>query len=435
MRPDLPNLSDDQRQALLLGVARAFSPRAPITARQMFSGRLEQIQQLLSTVAQAGQHAVIYGERGVGKTSLVMTVATLLGAVSTGGANATAGRVIVRVSSTATDTFASVWRRALDEIIYEDDVPGIGFRPVSQRVSGRLRDRFGLGDDLQVDEVRRVLAELPGSVFIIDEFDRIGKRHTSSFTDLVKSLSDYVVDATVLLVGVAATVEALVKDHESVSRAMRQVYMPRMQLEELADILTKAEQAVGIVFEVDGKGWITRLSQGFPHITHLVGQASMETAIMRSSLRVTIDDVRAGLEKAVQNTDHTTKDRYDRAVRSAHSGAIYRHVLLACAFTAAAQGHRLGYFQPASVAEPLADILGRSQVAIASFNSHLGELCEDKREKVLERTGQPRAYRFRFRDPLFVPFVILNGISTSLVNADKADALMRRRTAGSSESL
>ena len=59
-------------------VAEAFRPAAPIDRRGLFSGRADEIAELYSVVAQPGQHAVVYGERGVGKTSLAVVVAELL---------------------------------------------------------------------------------------------------------------------------------------------------------------------------------------------------------------------------------------------------------------------------------------------------------------------------------------------------------------------
>lgn len=49
---------------------RAFSPSAPIASKALFAGRHEQMSELINIAYESGQHAVIYGERGVGKTSL-----------------------------------------------------------------------------------------------------------------------------------------------------------------------------------------------------------------------------------------------------------------------------------------------------------------------------------------------------------------------------
>jgi len=58
-------------------VGEAFRPAAPIDRRSLFSGRSEQISELFSIAAQPGQHAVIFGERGVGKTSLAAVTAEM----------------------------------------------------------------------------------------------------------------------------------------------------------------------------------------------------------------------------------------------------------------------------------------------------------------------------------------------------------------------
>ena len=47
-----------------------FSPSAPIDSLALFAGRLQQINTMLNAITQRGQHAILYGERGVGKTSL-----------------------------------------------------------------------------------------------------------------------------------------------------------------------------------------------------------------------------------------------------------------------------------------------------------------------------------------------------------------------------
>ncbi len=55
---------------LALEVGRVFSPAAPIDERALFAGRRRQLRAVIDAISQRGQHAIIYGERGVGKTSL-----------------------------------------------------------------------------------------------------------------------------------------------------------------------------------------------------------------------------------------------------------------------------------------------------------------------------------------------------------------------------
>ena len=58
-------------------------------------------------------------------------------------------------------------------------------------------------------------------------------------------------------------------------------------------------------------------------------------------------------------------------------------------------------------------------VEIATFNNHLTEFCKPQRGCVLERTGQPRAYRYRFQDPLLVPFVLMDAVANDLLSDER----------------
>src|SRR5262249_56245505 len=107
-------------------VAEAFRPSAPIDRRSLFSGRTDQIAELFSVVAQPGQHAVVYGERGVGKTSLAAVVGELL---------ASSGVLTARATCDSGDDFSSVWRKALSEIALPTPTRGIGFAATTTDVA------------------------------------------------------------------------------------------------------------------------------------------------------------------------------------------------------------------------------------------------------------------------------------------------------------
>ena len=51
---------------LALNASRVFSPTAPIDERDLFAGRTDQIRKLIDAINQKGQHAIVFGERGVG---------------------------------------------------------------------------------------------------------------------------------------------------------------------------------------------------------------------------------------------------------------------------------------------------------------------------------------------------------------------------------
>src|SRR5688572_16220523 len=66
---------------LLIGRSRVrdvFTPHQPIHSETFFFGREEQVKKIIEQINTPGQHALLYGDRGVGKSSLANVAADLL---------------------------------------------------------------------------------------------------------------------------------------------------------------------------------------------------------------------------------------------------------------------------------------------------------------------------------------------------------------------
>src|SRR5271165_1486832 len=95
-------------QSRAIEAGSVFTPSAPINDKTLFAGRIDQVRQVMDAVNQRGQHAVIYGERGVGKTSLANVLADFL----SGGSWV----VVRRINCDAGDSYDSVWKKVFAEI-------------------------------------------------------------------------------------------------------------------------------------------------------------------------------------------------------------------------------------------------------------------------------------------------------------------------------
>ena len=401
-----------------------FQPRTPITTRDLFAGRWNELMAVVDAVNQVGLHAVIFGERGVGKTSLANVIAPTIYALDDPNSQDfnPKGRIIMKTVATSSDMFSSIWVKLFRDISLLDDRPVAGFQP-GQKGRVSLLEAYGLVQPITVDDVRRVLTNIPASVFIIDEFDRVAASAMKEFTDLIKTLSDFSVDTTVVLVGVSDTIGNLVGDHASIVRAISQVFLRRMLPVELKKILTNAEEKLGVNFDDDAAQLIVHVSQGLPHYTHLIGLHAVRVAALNQTTTISRKTVFTALDKATTQAEQSTRDRHSRAIHSSHKDALYRHILLACAIAAAQEQDPLGYFTPSSVVKPLSSILGRA-VEIATFNSHLSAFSQLGRGNVLERIGLARAYRFRFQDPMVVPFTFMDAVSSGIVDEDHLARLL-----------
>lgn len=433
MQPDLFGhvLTKEEANQLSIAAGQILQPRTPITTRALFAGRWDVLTSVVDAVAELGLHVAIYGERGVGKSSLANVVFPTIRAFDeqfSPSESLPPPRVMVKANANSGESFSSIWERLFTEINWTESRPQVGFLPSSGEKLKTIREVFDLPQTLTVDDVRRILAIVPRSVFVVDEFDRAGGSTPRDFTDLIKCLADYAIDTTIILVGVSGTIDQLVADHGSINRALKHVHLPRMSFKDLQEILNKAEAYLKVRFSPDALNLIVHLSQGLPHYTHLIGLYAVRHVVSELlTVEISKEAVYAALEKAVRHAQQTVTSLHSNAIHSAHKDALHRQVLLACAFAAAASTDPLGYFSPGAVLEPLRSILSRT-VEIATFNSHLREFCQARRANILERVGQPRTYRYRFSDPLLVPFVFMDGLSNQLITDEAVVKFLTRKT-------
>jgi len=412
-----------ERQALATEAMLLFSPSGPVTTEELFAGRVGQMRDLIAVHGQAGQHAVVYGERGVGKTSLAATMVDIM----------RPQLIAVRANCDSSDDFSSIWHKVLEEVEIVQETQGAGFTSEVRQV---LSTAASMLPKVSVtpNDVRRALsivANATSIVIFLDEFDRLDRsKSTGLFADTIKTLSDQLVRATVIMVGVADNVEDLIAEHRSVERALVQIHMPRMSLEELSEIVNRVRR-IGMEVGRDARQQITHLSQGLPHYTHGLAQAAAVAAAERGSREIGSPDVHSAIRTMIdRRAQESVVSAYHSATFSTRE-TLYSQVLLACAL---APGDDLGYFASGDVRAPLSMIMGRPY-DIPAFSQHLNELSDPDgaRGLVLQKAGTSRKFRFRFINPLLQPYVVLRGIADKMITIEDARKLeVAARPSGSS---
>jgi energy-coupling factor transporter ATP-binding protein EcfA2 len=402
-------VSEIDFQALHFQVGQVFTPGSPINERDLFAGRIEQLEKIIDTISQKGYHAVLFGERGVGKTSLANIVSKYI-------TDRSQLFVIPRVNCDGSDTFSTLWKRAFKDVSLSKTKTTIGFMGADVDVSESVADN--MPDLVSPDDVRRTIEELSrnGTLLIIfDEFDRlIDKNVTVLMSDTIKALSDFGIPGAVLIIGVAGSVGDLIHGHQSIERALVQIQMPRMSNGEIKQILNNGLSRLGMTIDRASIEQCASLSQGLPYITHLLGLHAARAAIGKDSLTISTEHVDLGIKNALEQWQQSIKTSYYNATRSAQPGNLYKEVLLACAL---AEIDDLGYFTAASVRTPLRVLTGKSY-DIPNFAQHLKQFSETVRGQILERVGAARQLRYRFVNPVMKPYIVMRGFAESLLDRE-----------------
>jgi Cdc6-like AAA superfamily ATPase len=402
---------DPNREAYVNYLARcdqAFNPHAPIDLPEFFAGRRRHIERLQGEIAAPGRQVAIFGERGVGKTSLAQLAYFFL-------AQAEEHTHFVRCERTSTfdSIFADVLANAGVEVILngtETDAERrgrLGAAGFSVGGSRRVRQTFrriSAGRQISPRLLLDQFAERDGLI-IIDEFDRVTDADTHTRTaELLKQFSDARCQTKVILVGVAETVTQLVGEHESLSRSLAQIKLDRMSSDELCQIIANAEEHLALTVKTALKHRVVRLADGFPYFVHLIGRHAARAAGQEllsnatASLVVGESEYTTGLNDALENAEHTLAEQYSAAtVTTRRPSEKFQLVLWALALA----GER--EVQVREIASQAA-FFTQQEYSPSAFNYHLGELTKEDRGQILTKV---REGWYKFANPLMRPYVRL----------------------------
>jgi Cdc6-like AAA superfamily ATPase len=357
----------DTRRASGVGGARvrlrdAFTPSQPVVDPHMFAGRAALLGRLIGAIEDQKLHVVLYGDRGVGKTSLLHVLAR----------QALEARYLVQYASCGEETsFSDLFRAIAAEVplLFHAD-----YRPTSLETErgARLADLLPAGD-VTPRQVSDQLARLKGTrlLVILDEFDRSpAGEFRRQVAELIKTLSDRSVGVQLVIAGVAGNLTELLEHIPSIRRNIVGLPVTSMSHEEVGVLLRNGERASGLAYGSESVEMITALAAGSPYLAGLLGQHAGLAAIDRESMAVEPQDVRLAIRRAADEIGNRISERSRMAIARSddifeplslmalaalqRGGRFDAEVLSPIESVAAARGEMMASAERAGLIEPIA---------------------------------------------------------------------------------
>ncbi len=395
-----------------------FTPAQEVKDIERFAGRDDELSALSTALQSHGAQIVMYGQRGVGKSSLARQLAKL-------AINDT--DLITRLKQKPFETldFVPVYISCDDSIknietlmlrlLSDEDAlaPWIPFKVVEKTSSGELGAKFsikvielgGKKTDSITERAQEIESDIVsvftsackeivksgvaknGLLIIVDEFDRIKDR--SGLASLLKTLGPEGV--TFALVGVATTVQDLVTEHESVARQLADgsVHVKPMRDDELKDIFDRAENLLKkkYTFSPDARNWIIKIARGHPFYIHLVGKHALLRAITTGENTITLEMAEEALiEIALKGSAPIQESTYKTAI-----GHSYTREVILKRFAERIEDE----IHTTELYAGIGKELGIEPSTVSVYVGHLGS---DKYGAVLNKT---RERYYQFSDSMF----------------------------------
>lgn len=307
----------------------------PVRTPEKLFGRERQLEKIQLALHSPGRHVFIYGDRGVGKTSLAHTAASLI--------QSSDNRPIT-VSCDHDSTLESVIESVMNQ--------GMLRMPVGRYKTSttfgvntplvKAEARFDEREPSRVQPIVNMASSVSAlsyltdqysenTVIVIDEFDLIrSEEQRARFGVLLKQLSDGDIPVRIIFTGIGQSVSDLIGGHLSSQRQIEQVELERLHWSGRQRIVESAFEYFGLDIPSEIADRICALSDGFPYYVHLMCSKLLHECYMADEVVTEISRqlFMASLDAAVMSAEETLRACYEAATwRDEHM----HHILWAMA--------------------------------------------------------------------------------------------------------
>jgi nucleoside-triphosphatase THEP1 len=317
---------------------KIVSPSTPVNKEEFLFGRTRQLESIEEALYAKGRHCFIYGDRGVGKSSIAYTVA---------GMFQSNNKPYIRVNCAKSSTFNSVM-----EFIVFELTNGKELSSEAKTVSGKAgiyglsasasnKETFKQREISHHDEgtYASILAKASRdyaetTVIVVDEFDTIEDViEKERFAVLIKALSNIECNTKLIFTGIATSLTDLLGGHASSVRQIHQEFIEPLSWDGRFEIINRAFNEFDVKLPEDIRFKISGLSDGFPSYIHLICEKLLSESFKNGLDKpIEFQHFLNALDKAIDSIAEDIREDYDKATLGRDE--TYHYILWAMADSA-----------------------------------------------------------------------------------------------------
>ncbi len=313
-----------------LALRDALGASQPVIGRESFAGRHDALAQLITCIEQQRVHVVIYGERGIGKTSLAHVFAE----------TAREARYLVLYGSCGTEAqFDAMFRSfaaRIPRLFHKSVLPNSAEAERGDHFDTMLEEHFG------PRELADLFADVIGTrvIIILDEYDRVlDANFRRDVAELIKNLSDRAARVQLVLTGVAQNLDELIGYAPSIRRNIVGLPMRPLTASEVREVIGIGEAAAELKYSDEAVGMIAAMAGGSPYLVRLLAHQAGMAALTNHRAIVDENHGRAAVERVLTDWNASLPRRVQASLGRDEARAQWPLLIAAARAGSSADGY------------------------------------------------------------------------------------------------
>ncbi|MEP9369499.1 ATP-binding protein [Xanthobacter sp. VNH20] len=318
-----------------------LTPSDSVKTKDRLYGRDKQLKSIDRAMNSSGRQIFIFGDRGVGKTSVARTAGSI-------HCNASAEPIYVVCGKASgfSHIIQSIGSSIID-IRSRLEKPGTG--PSGGLGAFGFTANFSKGTPATpniplpvtindaLDVMRYVCDKSEHQpVVIIDEMERISSaQDRESFAEFIKNIPELGDRLKFIFCGISADIAELLNSHPSAGRILEPVHLETIHHSDLWRIITTVSEKIGVEISPEALIRISQISDGFPHFVHLIGESLFWSIYDDPEIITKSNDThyKIAIKQAIERTEAILRTQYSKATEKTKNTEDYKEVLWALADT------------------------------------------------------------------------------------------------------